>query len=142
MYDQEARAMKSPPDNALQPTAISRLRDWLVRPLHTQHVFDGLKNFFRPRRPQPLPVGSPLPDLPSWSEVPREFVIDLSAVRTRDDFIRLMASHFPVGPDHHNLWGPIFHMIVYQPCPFRFRFIGWHGFAQRMSRYARRLRRY
>jgi hypothetical protein len=126
--------------NVLAAQAVAELLS--LGRLALQHVFDALKRLFRPRRPQPLPVGPPLPDLPSWSEVPRDFVIDLSAVRSRDDFMHAMASHFPVGPDHDNLWGPIFRTIGYQACPFRLRFIGWDGFAQRMPRYARRLRRY
>ncbi len=79
-------------------------------------------------------------DYPSWSEVPREFVIDLSRVCSRDDFMRALSPHFPVGPDHRNIWGPIYQTIGLQSCPFRIRFIGWEGFAQRLPRYARRLR--
>ena len=91
--------------------------------------------------PRLLPATSPA-DAPKWSDVPRHFEIDLSAVRSRDDFVRAMAPHFPVGPDHRNLWGPIYRTIGLQSCPIHIRFLGWSGFAERMPRYARRLRGY
>jgi len=81
-------------------------------------------------------------DLPSWSEVPREFTIDLTNVRSRDDFMRALRPHFPVGPDHLNLWGPIYQTIGLQTCPIHIHFTGWETFSHRMPRYARRLRSY
>ncbi len=95
----------------------------------------------RRRVPRQFP-SSPSADRPKWSDVPRSFEIDLSAVRSRDQFMKAMAPHFPVGPDHRNLWRPIYSTIGMQSCPIRIRFLGWSGFAERMPRYARRLRGY
>jgi hypothetical protein len=98
--------------------------------------------YARPQRIRRFPMSSPRADLPSWSDVPREFEIDLSGVRSRDDFMRALKPHFPVGPDHLNIWGPIYRAIGMQTCPIRIRFLGWNGFADRMPRYAGRLRSY
>jgi hypothetical protein len=105
-------------------------------------LFQALKGYFLQPKPRPSRLWPHLDNLPSWSDQPREFFIDLSAVRSRDDFMRALSPHFPIGPDHNNIWAPIYRTIVYQACPFLFRFTGWDGFAQRMPRYARRLRHY
>jgi hypothetical protein len=67
--------------------------------------------------------------------------IDLRGVATRDDFQRELARHFPLGPDHRDLWPSLYEAIMYQTGPLHLRFLGWAEFQARMPRYARRLRR-
>ncbi|MFO0955947.1 MAG: hypothetical protein U0800_00605 [Isosphaeraceae bacterium] len=76
-----------------------------------------------------------------WTGEPREFLIDLAGVATREQFQREMARHFDVPDDHRELWGSLARAILYQTGPYRIRFGGWPGFEQQMPRYARRLRR-
>jgi hypothetical protein len=76
-----------------------------------------------------------------WTGDPRSYVIDLRGVATRDDFQRELARHFPLGPDHRDLWPSLYKAIMYQTGPLSLRFIGWEEFQARMPRYARRVRR-
>ncbi len=73
---------------------------------------------------------------------PLELVFDLSSVRGRSDFAKVMGTHFPVIDDRRELWKGIFLTELCERRPCHIRLIGWSGFAGRMLRYARRLRRY
>jgi hypothetical protein len=80
----------------------------------------------------------PLP----WGGEPREFLIDLRGVSSRDDFQRELTRHFPIAADHLELWGSLYRALyMEQAGPYRLRFLGWVGFEKRMPRYAKRLRR-
>jgi hypothetical protein len=52
-----------------------------------------------------------------------QFEIDVSQVRTRDEFQREMARHFRIESDHAKLWPSISHALLYMPtaCTLRFR---------------------
>jgi hypothetical protein len=67
--------------------------------------------------------------------------IDLSHVRTRDDFQREMGRHFKMEADHNKIWDCISLWLLYQPTACTLRFRGWVQFEQHMPQYARRLRR-
>lgn len=76
-----------------------------------------------------------------WSDTPREVVIDLSAVKTFDAFVRAMAIGFPLEEDPLKMWGAIQDGLFWQTSPLHLRFVGWSQFEAAMPRYARRLKR-
>jgi hypothetical protein len=80
------------------------------------------------------------PPLP-WRGEPKEIIIDLRLVSSRDEFQREMSKHFPIPADHSELWAALYDAILmYKAGPRTVRFLGWAGFEQRMPRYARRLK--
>ena len=76
-----------------------------------------------------------------WTGEPREFLIDLRGIATRDRFQAELSRHFAIPADHRELWSALFDAVLYQTGPYRFQFLGWPEFERRMPRYARRLRR-
>lgn len=76
-----------------------------------------------------------------WSDTPREVVIDLSSVRTFDDFVRSMKVGFPLEEDPLEIWGAIQGGLSWQTSPLQIRFDGWSQFEKLMPRYARKLKR-
>ncbi len=77
-----------------------------------------------------------------WTGEPREFLIDLRGIATRDQFHGELARHLTMPADHRELWGALFNAIAYQTGPYRLHLVGWADFEGRMPRYARRLRRF
>jgi len=76
-----------------------------------------------------------------WSDTPREVVIDLSSVKTLDDFIRVMKVAFPLEENPLEIWGAIRDGLFWQTSPLHVRFDGWSQFEKSMPRYAGKLRR-
>ena len=76
-----------------------------------------------------------------WTGDSREFEIDLSGVATREAFETEILRHFRFIGVGRDPWAALVTGIIEQDGPYRLRFVGWPGFAQRMPRYARRLRR-
>ena len=68
------------------------------------------------------------------------FDIDVSQVRTRDDFRREMARHFQMDVDHAKIWHSISQGLLRMPTACTLRFSGWDEFERHMPHYARRLR--
>jgi hypothetical protein len=77
-----------------------------------------------------------------WTGEPREFLIDLRGIATRDQFHDELACHFTIPADNRELWGGLFNAIALQTGPYRLHLMGWAEFEGRMPRYARRLRRF
>ena len=76
-----------------------------------------------------------------WSDTPREIVVDLSSVKTFDDFVRVMKVGFPIEKDPLEIWGAIHGGLFWQTSPLEVRFDGWSQFERAMSRYAKKLKR-
>jgi hypothetical protein len=76
-----------------------------------------------------------------WSDTPREIAVDLSSVKTFDDFVRAMKTGFPLEEDPLGIWGAIHDGLFWQTSPLRVRFDGWPHFEKVMPRYARKLKR-
>jgi hypothetical protein len=68
-------------------------------------------------------------------------VIDLSSVRTFDDFVRAMKSAFPLDEDPLEIWRAIQEGLLWQRSPLRLRFTGWSRFESVMPRFAAKLKR-
>ncbi len=76
-----------------------------------------------------------------WSDTPREIVVDLSSVKTFDDFVRVMKVGFPSEKDPLEIWGAIHGGLFWQTSPLEVRFDGWSQFEKAMPRYAKKLKR-
>ena len=76
-----------------------------------------------------------------WSDTPREIVVDLSSVKTFDDFVRAMKIGFQLETDPYEIWGAIREGLFWQTSPLQVRFDGWSQFEKGMPRYARKLKR-
>ena len=76
-----------------------------------------------------------------WTGEPREFLINLRGVATRDEFHDELASQFSIPDDHREFWGALRSAIAFQTGPYRLHLKGWAEFEGRMPRHARRLRR-
>ncbi len=76
-----------------------------------------------------------------WSDTPREIVVDLSSVKTFDDFARAMKIGFPLETDPLDIWKAIHDGLFWQTSPLKVRFDGWSQFEKVMPRYARKLTR-
>jgi hypothetical protein len=75
-----------------------------------------------------------------WSYTPRKILIDLSGVKSFEDFTRVMEVEFPLEEDPREIWIAIRHWLLWQSQPLEVRFCGWAGFEERMPRYARKLK--
>jgi hypothetical protein len=76
-----------------------------------------------------------------WSETPREVVVDLSWVKTFDDFVRAMKAAFPLEQDPLEIWRAIRDGLFWQTSPLKVRLEGWSEFEKVMPSYAKKLRR-
>jgi hypothetical protein len=76
-----------------------------------------------------------------WSDTPKEVVIDLSSVKTFDDFVRAIKVGFPLDDDPLEIWGAIHDGLFWQTSPLQVRFEGWSRFEKLMPRYAKKLKR-
>jgi hypothetical protein len=76
-----------------------------------------------------------------WSDTPREIVVDLSSVKTFDDFVRAMKVAFPLEEDPLEIWVAIRDGLFWQTSPLDVRFDGWSQFEKVMPGYARKLKR-
>ncbi|HXU03880.1 MAG TPA: hypothetical protein VN903_23120 [Polyangia bacterium] len=76
-----------------------------------------------------------------WSDTPKEIVVDLSFVKTFDEFVRAMKIGFPLEQDPLEIWGAIRDGLFWQTSPLKVRFEGWSHFETVMPRYATKLKR-
>ena len=66
-----------------------------------------------------------------WSEIPRKIVVDLSSVKTFDDFTRAMKAAFPLDDDPLEIWVAIRQGLAWQTSPLEVRFDGWAAIRKR-----------
>ena len=69
-----------------------------------------------------------------WSDTPRAIVIDVSSVKTFDDFVRAMEVGFPLEGNPLEIWRAIIDGLHWQTSPLHLRFVGWSQFEEVMPR--------